>query len=81
MHIVEYLEINKIVAPPNIKSIKTEENVREPKFIADLRIIMKETSRDRELIATMIALEKGDETDDNTDNYQQDWVSSFWTTK
>ena len=59
-----------------------EENVRdaELKFMADLRTIIKETSRDRELIATMIALEKKrakttvhrKTTFDNTGNYPQD---------
>ena len=64
VQIIEYLQINKIITTPNKKTTQQEDNVREAemKFMADLRTIIKETNRDRELIATMIGLEKGDET-------------------
>ena len=70
VQVIEYLQINKIVAPPLRKNAQMEENVRdaELKFMADLRTIIKETSRDRELIATMIALENKDE-NNTPDNY------------
>ena len=37
---------------------RPKEAEAELKFMADLRTIIKETGRDRELIATMLALEK-----------------------
>ena len=63
IQIIEYLQINKIITTPSKKTVQQEDNVREAelRFMADLRTIIKETSRDREMIATMIGLEKGDE--------------------
>ena len=58
-----------------------EENVRdaELKFMADLRTIIKETGRDRELIATMIALENNDESK-TPENYARQYpkLSTRW---
>ena len=55
---IEYLQVNKIVAPPVKKNVQMEENVRvaKLKLMADLRTILNETCRDRELFATTIAL-------------------------
>ena len=61
--IIEYLQINKIVGIPNKKSTGMEDNLRdsEMKFMTDLRSLIKETNRDRDLIATIIGLENKDE--------------------
>ena len=63
--VIEYLQINKVIGKPRKnKHTQMEDNVRkaEFKFMADLRTIIKETGRDRELIATIIAIENKDET-------------------
>ena len=62
--IIEYLQINKIVGTPNKKTIEMEDNLRESemRFMTDLRSLIKETNRDRDLIATIIGLENKDET-------------------
>ena len=61
--IIEYLQINKVVGIPSKKSTEMEDNLRdsEMKFMTDLRSLIKETNRDRDLIATIIGLENRDE--------------------
>ena len=61
--IIEYLQINKVVGIPNKKSTGMEDNLgdSEMKFMTDLRSLIKETNRDRDLIATIIGLENRDE--------------------
>ena len=62
--VIEYLQINKVITQPEKKNPQMEDNVRKAEFdfMADIRTIIKETGRDRELIATIIALENRDET-------------------
>ena len=60
--IVQYLQINRIIDEPERKSEVAEDNVRkaEIEFMADLKTLVKETARDRDLIATTMGLEKRD---------------------
>ncbi|MEL7079763.1 MAG: integrase zinc binding domain-containing protein, partial [Cyanobacteria bacterium J06582_2] len=77
IQVIEYLQINKVAGP----NPQMEENPRESElsFLADLRTIIKETSRDQDMIATIIGLETKDETkipDTYSRQYKQ--LSTRW---
>ena len=61
--IVQYLQINKIIETPKRKSEEMEENLRraELTYMTDLQTIIRETNRDKALIATVMGIETEDE--------------------
>ena len=61
--IVKYLQINKILEEPKRKSEEMAENLRKAEltYMTALQTIIRETNRDKALIATVMGIETEDE--------------------